>query len=289
MNAPAKVNLSLHITGRRDDGLHEIDSIVGFTDVCDRIMVVRSDSVRISVRGPESDHVGTHNDNLAYRAAIWLRARQEVTEGADIVLNKHLPVAAGLGGGSADAAATLKACQKLWSVTLEDSFHPSLLAADLGADVPVCRYGQAAWIRGIGESLTPVSPWPETWLVLVNPRQHLSTAEVFRQFSGPFANPEDHTLAQLDWGRSARDFAEVLRSSENSLTETASILAPSIKDVLSALNNLPACLLSRMSGSGPTCFGLFAQERDAIEAASELTESRPNWWVRSSPLLSTTG
>ena len=288
LNAHAKVNLSLQITGRRNDGLHYLESIVGFADVCDRITLTRSDSITLSVTGPESHHLVTHDENLAYQAAVWLKARCKIADGVDIVLNKHLPVSAGLGGGSADAAATLKACQKIWGVTLDTPSGSPKLTADLGADIPACLYGQAALIRGIGDSVSPVAPWPKTWLVLVNPRQPLSTADVFRQFSGPFANKENDNLAQVDWGKSAQDFADALKSRENNLTEHASILVPSIKDVLSALENVPTCLLARMSGSGPTCFGLFAHEKDAREAASELGEKRGNWWIRSSPLLSQT-
>ena len=287
--APAKVNLSLQITGRRDDGFHELDSIIGFTDVCDCITVTACEDLDLSVNGTEADHVGPDPDNLVLRAASFVQAQSRTSEGARIELEKHIPVAAGLGGGSADAAATVKACLQWWQMTNRHPIDDKDLAHHLGADVPVCRFGRAARVTGIGEVISPLPLWPETWLLLVNPRVPLATADVFSAFSGPVTGSEVKASVDLDWGASAEDFAETLKPLGNALTDAASRLAPVIKDVLELLTSQPACLLACMSGSGPTCFGMFASSEKAQSAADNIARDRPEWWIRVTPLLAKTG
>lgn len=285
INAHAKVNLSLHVVGRRDDGYHELESIIAFIDIADRITLQPADEITLSISGPESMGLPGGSDNLTLRAARWLRDRAGESHGVAIALEKHIPVAAGLGGGSADAAAVLGGCARLWKLSGSPPISDAALATDLGADVPVCRFGKAAFVTGIGERYDSLPPWPKIWVVLVNPRVSLPTAHVFRNFSGPFKQPEATCTASAAWGESASAFVESLSSCSNSLTESAVEQVPAIEDVLTALEETPGCHLARMSGSGPTCFGLFATQEDAVRGAAAIADKNQGWWTRSSRLL----
>ncbi len=288
VDAPAKINLALHVTGRRDDGFHLLDSLVGFAGICDRVTVSPADDITLTVTGPEADNVPTTDDNLAVQAAQFIRTLLNINTGVNIVLDKHIPVSAGLGGGSADAAAVLKACRRLWDKPLNNSIDDVALANVLGADVPVCHFGRAARVTGIGETVAAVTAWPNAWMVLVNPRVPLSTAQVFDAFSEPADEQQTESFIASGWGASAEDFADRLKQSQNSLTDTAKSLAPVIGEVLTALEAAPNCLLTRMSGSGPTCFSLFDTEAYAQAAAATLSAEESSWWVRSTQLLAET-
>ena len=279
--AAAKINLTLHITGQRDDGYHDLDSLIGFTDVSDVLTIKMADSMRLRVKGPESGGVETGDDNLVVRAARLMQNHLGVSTGLDIELEKYIPVAAGLGGGSADAAATVAGCMTLWGSSTSDSISDHTLASDLGADVPICRYGRAARVRGIGEAITPAVNWPAAWLVLVNPRIPVSTADVFKAFDGEFTAPDETAFE----GSSYTMFTAYLAERENSLTESAQAIAPVIGNVLDGIASLPGCSLARMSGSGPTCFGLFETMDAANQGRQALSQSHPNWWIKASPLV----
>jgi 4-diphosphocytidyl-2-C-methyl-D-erythritol kinase len=279
MLARAKVNLYLHITGKRADGYHLLDSLIVFADTGDEISLAPADKLSLSIDGPFAAGLGTGSDNLVLRAA---KALQEVTgrrSGAAIRLTKNLPVASGIGGGSADAAATLDGLCGLWDVA---PGRAALLqiAARLGADVPVCLDGAASFVGGIGEDLAPARGLPSAWLLLANPRIATPTPAVFKARHGPFSKA-------ARWSEPPRDFAEFaarLRSSANDLTEAAIGVTPTIRDVLVALAALPGCVLARLSGSGATCFGLFADEAGARAAERELRSARPDWWVTAAPI-----
>ena len=283
--APAKVNLTLHVTGRRTDGYHVLDSIVGFAAVYDHITLSPSESLTLSVSGPEAAHVPSTEDNLAVRAVRFLASELNVNDSVHLALEKHIPVSAGLGGGSADAAAALKAAQKLWGRQMDSPVIDPAMTVDLGADVPVCYFGRPARVTGIGDMVTLLPPWPETWLVLVNPRVPLPTAQVFTTFAGPM-DPADKSLVVRGWSKSAADFVGVLNRGRNSLTDAAVSLVPQIGEVLAALESTSNCLLARMSGSGPTCFGLFAADPEAQAAADQIAAQAPEWWVQAAKLLS---
>ena len=279
--AAAKINLTLHLTGRRDDGYHDLDSLIGFTDVVDTLTFRAAETINLQITGSEAEGLEASEDNLVIRAARLMQNHLGVSAGMDIELEKNIPVAAGLGGGSADAAATIAGCMTLWGSSNSNPVSDQSLASDLGADVPICRYGRAARVRGIGETITPASHWPAAWLVLANPRLPLSTADVFKAFDGTFTTRDDVAFDGNDYA----SFAVYLAERENSLTASALAIAPVIGDVIDGLSALPGCTLARMSGSGPTCFGLFATQEGAESGRQDLSQSHPEWWVKASPLV----
>lgn len=269
--APAKINLHLHIVGRRADGYHLLDSLVVFAGIGDRLTVSPSDRLTLSVTGPFAAGLAAEADNLVLRAARALAARAGVQPNGALVLEKNLPVASGIGGGSADAAAALRLLCRFWGL---DSRLPGQLAAGLGADVPACVAGVPVLMSGIGEILAPAPPLPDVGIVLVNPGVAVSTPSVFRARTGGFSDPV--RFPGQGW-RDADSLVATLLSTHNDLEPPARLLTPAIGDVLDILATTPGCLLARMSGSGATCFGLFA-EPEAAEAVAR-TIGRDGWWV----------
>ena len=270
--ARAKVNLALHVVGRRADGYHLLDSLVVFADFGDRITVAPGQGLRLTVTGPQGGGLTADDDNLCLRAA-----RAMAGPGAQITLEKHLPVASGIGGGSADAAATLQALARLWRLPLPDA--AAVLA--LGADVPVCLAGRPARMEGVGEVLSPLLPLPAAWLVLVNPGVAVSTPAVFRALERRDNARLPATLPRL---ATAEELAAFLMMQRNDLEAPAMALAPVIGQVRSALSAQSGCLMARMSGSGATCFGLFPDALNAAAAAAALRQAQPGWWVKAAEL-----
>jgi 4-diphosphocytidyl-2-C-methyl-D-erythritol kinase len=270
-SAHAKVNLFLHVTGKRPDGYHLLDSLVVFAGVADRISIVPAEGLTLTVTGPFAPLLAAEADNLVLRAACALAEEVGVRAGGALHLDKQIPVASGIGGGSADAAATLRLLCRAWRLDPADAVLDRI-AADLGADVPVCVHSQPLRMRGAGERLTPAPALPRCGMVLVNPGVPLATVSVFRARSGNFT--PDATLP--DGWDSVRQMASSLSEMTNDLEAAAIRLVPSIDDVLHAIAATPGCLLARMSGSGATCFGLFADAGEAREAAASLV--RPGWW-----------
>ena len=281
--APAKVNLYLHVTGRRPDGYHVLDSLVAFAEVGDTITATFEDQLSLSIEGPFARAIPAGPENLVLRAADCLRqavGRPEL--GARMALRKILPVAAGIGGGSADAAAVLRLLHDLWALDLPHETQHAL-AARVGADVPVCLAGQPSRVSGIGEGLTPAPALPSLWLVLVNPGVPLSTASVFagiRRFNRP-APPMPRRIPDLN------ALVGFLSHQRNDLEPLACGLAPVIGDALASLRTAPECRLARMSGSGATCFGLFSGRHVAEAAAQRISHGAPDWWVAAAPLCAT--
>lgn len=278
--APAKVNLYLHVVGRRADGYHLLDSLVVFAGVGDRIAVAPAADLSLTVDGPFADRVPAGSDNLVLRAARALAEKSEGRRGARIRLTKRLPIAAGIGGGSADAAATLRALCALWRIAL-DPAEMAALALKLGADVPVCLVGTPALVGGIGEDIAPSPTLPAVWMVLVNPGVAVSTPAIFRARRGVFSQPRDFGG---DLPNAAALFERLARW-RNDLAEAALAQAPVIAEVLAALAARPGCGLTRMSGSGATCFGLFAEEAAALAAAAAISADHGGWWVAPAPVL----
>ena len=274
MLARATVNLYLHITGRRADGYHLLDSLIVFAETGDQIVVAPADHLSLAIEGPFAAGLEAGADNLVLRAASALQALTGTRRGAAIRLTKNLPIASGIGGGSADAAATLDGLCSLWDVAPGRAALLGL-AAKLGADVPVCLDGMPSFVGGIGENLVPARGLPPAWLLLANPRVATPTPAVFKARQGPFSKPARWSEPPRDFA----DFAQRLRGSANDLTEAAIGVTPAIREVLAALAALPGCVLARLSGSGATCFGLFADEASARAAEAALRASEPGWWV----------
>lgn len=280
--APAKLNLYLHVLGRRADGYHLLDSLVAFADVGDEVSARPAAALSLAVEGPFAPALAreTMESNLVWRAATALAERAGRTPGVALTLRKNLPIASGIGGGSSDAAATLSALAELWSLDLAEPRFAGL-AASLGADVPVCLYGRTAWLGGIGEALAPAPALPPAAVVLANPGVALATPAVFRARRGPFSAAARFAASPSD----ARALAGLLAARRNDLTEAAISLAPDIAEVLTALRSLEGALMARMCGSGATCFALFVEEAAAAAAARHLGGAHPDWWVAAARLL----
>jgi 4-diphosphocytidyl-2-C-methyl-D-erythritol kinase len=269
--APAKVNLFLHVTGKRPDGYHLLDSLVVFAGIADRIAYQPSGELSLAITGPFAASLAPEPDNLVLRAARVLAAEGGLHPTGALTLDKQIPVASGIGGGSADAAAALRLLCRVWQLSPAD---PDLdrIAVKLGADVPVCLRNAPRRMRGVGDWLTPAPSLPPCGLVLANPGVPLATASVFRQRAGDFS-PE---AALPDGWRAVKEMAESLSGLSNDLEAPAIGIVPAIRDVLGAISETKGCLLTRMSGSGATCFGLYADGRDAVAASRQL--ARPGWW-----------
>jgi 4-diphosphocytidyl-2-C-methyl-D-erythritol kinase len=273
--APAKLNLCLHVTGRRSDGYHLLDSLVVFADVADRVFAQPARGLSLVVAGPEGAGLQADDDNLVLRAARAM----DVTDVA-LVLDKCLPVASGIGGGSADAAATLRLLQRMTG----QSLPPMTQVLRLGADVPVCLAGRPARMTGIGEIVTPLPPLPPLACVLVNPRLPVPTPQVFAALASRQNPPlPDMPTSALT---SAVAFCTWLDAhSRNDLVPPAREVAPILSDVQAALDDTPNCLLARMSGSGGTHFGLYASLEAAQTAAESLCGAHPFWWIEAGRVL----
>lgn len=273
-NASAKLNLFLHVTGKRADGYHLLQSLVAFTDAGDVLRAGNSETLELHVSGRFADRMPQPQRNSVWHAANLLRDFAGCESAARITLEKNLPVAAGIGGGSADAAAALRLLSRLWQLDL----HPEerhALAVQLGADVPVCMESKPCYMEGIGELRTAIDALPACWLVLANPGVPLLTADVFKALktssSTPIALPVSFSSPEM--------LAGYLAATRNDLQATATKLLPVIDTVIGALTAQPGCMLARMSGSGPTCFGLFTNEDAARAGARNIATAQPEWWV----------
>lgn len=274
--ARAKVNLALHITGQQNNGYHLLDSLVIFPKVGDEITVEPASTLSLNIQGPFAGPLqGETKNNLVYRAAQLLAELHTTPHQVAITLTKNLPIAAGIGGGSADAAATLRALIKLWGVQ-PDPADVASLALQLGADVPMCLEEKPARIRGIGEQIEPISPLPSGAIVLVNPRVEMPTPAVF----AALANKDNTPLPELPHSfQSLKELANTLKSCRNDLEAPAIQLSPVIGEVLEILKAQPETALARMSGSGATCFALCTTLTEAQSLCNRLCAAKPEWWV----------
>jgi 4-diphosphocytidyl-2-C-methyl-D-erythritol kinase len=268
--APAKVNLALHVTGKRPDGKHLLDSLVGFASIGDVVTVKPGAPSGVTVSGPEAGGVPTDSSNLVAKvaAAFW------PAEPLQIHLLKNLPAASGIGGGSADAAACFRAICQLRGATKDARAMRSLLS--LGADIPMCVRSAPAHIRGIGEEIGLLDNFPHLPIVLASPRVEVSTAAVFASLDQP-----DNAVME-DFPRDLSDQAALitwLKRQRNDLQPAAIRLVPAVSQVLNRILATQNCRLARMSGSGATCFGLYDTHQQAEAAAKALRAAHPDWWV----------
>lgn len=287
--APAKINLTLAVRGRRPDGYHELESLVAFAGVeaSDWIELVPRGPFRLQIDGPGASALASeaeHANLIARAVAAVIRAAPDLTTGT-FRLHKNLPVAAGIGGGSADAAAALRLVRRA-NPDLADSVDWTPLAATIGADVPVCLESRASLMWGVGERVVPLAAIPPVWAVIANPRVSLSTADVFRALSAAAvpqaadveASPAVPQFATLS------DLLRFVTSRGNDLEAPARRLCPVVAEVRSLLAGLDGAVLARMSGSGPTCFALFREHGAADSGARWLAAHRPEWWVEATAL-----
>ena len=270
--APAKINLTLHVLGRRADGYHDLESIVAFAGVADRLTFWPGGTLQLAVHGPTAPQAGADADNLVIKAAREFAARVPGAALGRFMLEKRLPVAAGIGGGSSDAAAALRLLATHNGLA-NDDLRVVAAARATGSDVPVCVGPQARMMRGAGEQVGPPLNLPRLFAVLVNPRVAVETAPVFKAL----ALAPGETLSAA----SAHDDAsfDTIRAGRNDLETPARRLAPVIDETLAKLAALPGAKLARMSGSGATCFALFETCHAAARAARELRAVAPRWWI----------
>lgn len=272
--AHAKINLCLHVTGQRADGYHLLDSLVVFAGIGDGLRATLATEVSLTLDGAFAADVPEGEDNLVLRAA-----RLVADQGVALQLTKRLPPASGIGGGSADAAAAIRAVLRVQAMAGRLAPMTAELAkqiAGLGADVAVCLASHPARMRGIGEQLDWLPPLPELHVVLVNPRVEVATPTVFKALTQKDNPALPEALPQWE---SAAALADWLRATRNDLEAPAMSAQPVIRQVIAALDALPDALFARMSGSGATCFALFAKEDQAQEAAEALRTDHPDWWV----------
>jgi len=288
-NGRAKVNLTLRVVGRRVDGYHDLESVVAFADCADRLTLTIGPELRLTASGPRAQECGAAADNLVIKAARLLSERVAGLRLGEFTLDKHLPVAAGIGGGSADAAAALRLLANANGLAVDDK--RVIEAARLtGADVPVCLASRACVMTGIGETLLPLE-LPQMPCLLVNPRVPVATSEVFKALG--LRNGEllvgvaDVIRAAVAWpepGASSADWIAALGEGTNDLEAPAMRIQPVISEVLSALRALPGIQLARMSGSGATCFAIFDSNEAAASAAQAIGRDQPGWWAHAGTL-----
>ena len=276
--APAKINLDLLVTGRRADGYHELDSLTAFAAFGDRLVLRDHDRLELTVTGPFGALLAGEPDNLVVRAARRLAACVGREAAVRITLHKQIPVAAGLGGGSADAAAALRGLNRLWRLGMTPADLAGVGAA-LGGDLPVCLAGRTARMRGIGDRLEPWDGLPLLAALLVNPKLPLSTAAVFGALE--LSRPPERAWPPP---REPDRFLAWLRDGCNHLEAPARRILPSIQGVLATLAAQPGCAVARMSGSGATCFGLFQGSAARDAAAAAIGRAQPGWWLAASTI-----
>ncbi len=277
--APAKLNLTLSVLARRADGYHDLASLVVFCGFGDELKLKPGSGFKFSCDGLFANEID--GENLVLRAVSLLKQHCGLTDLGEVHLTKSLPVAAGVGGGSSDAAALLRLAQKNNRVSMTPD-EVAAIAQKLGADVPVCVEGTGAWIEGIGEKITQIKRFPEIGVLLVNPLNQVLTADVFASLQVPPSR--SIPLAPIERQIAFASIDEVIGLMErdrNDMTVAAIRICPGIQAVLDGLKDLEGCRIARMSGSGATCFGLFETEEMAERGASTLSDANPQWWVRS--------
>ena len=284
----AKVNLTLQVIGRRVDGYHDLESVVAFADCADRLTLTAGPELSLKTTGPLAEACGETTDNLVLKAARLLAERVPDLKLGAFTLEKVLPVAAGIGGGSADAAAALRLLARLNGLPLDDARMREVALAT-GADVPVCLASHACDMTGVGETLLPLD-LPDLPCVMVNPRVPVATKDVFEALglrNGELLVGATDVIRSPAWpkqGASIADWVEVLKRVSNDLEAPAMRSQPAIGEVLSALRSSDRILLARMSGSGATCFALYSNAADAGRAAQKLRTDHPQWWVHAGTL-----
>jgi 4-diphosphocytidyl-2-C-methyl-D-erythritol kinase len=284
LSAPAKINLTLRVIGRRADGYHELESLVAFAGSCDWLGFEPGAGLELEVFGPHALEAGPVDRNLVLRAAHALGARIPGLASGRFRLFKRLPAAAGIGGGSADAAAALRLLASQAGLSIDD---PRLRASarETGADVLVCLCPRARMMRGIGDQLGPVLPLPKIFALLVNPRVEAPTPRVFAALGlAPGSNLESSARSSFAPGTDAAAVLKSLSQSGNDLECAAIRVAPAIAIVLERLSQVPGAKLTRMSGSGATCFALFSDRRSAAAARRIIAADHPDWWVEATSL-----
>jgi len=278
--APAKLNLYLHITGRREDGYHLLDSLFVFTKFGDLLSISPSNELTLTIDGPFSETIKTDTQkNLIFRAALVLKKTFSINAGAKIHLTKNIPIGSGLGGGSSDAATILKTLNTFWNIHTTQAVLADL-GLTLGADIPACIYQKPSLVSGIGEIIKPIHSFNVTMpVLLVKPSIALQTPDIYKNYAAsklPFQNPVSYPVY-----KDALNLIEFLKTStDNDLQTVSTKLHPDIQKLIDFLKMRPGCILARMSGSGSACFAIFKDAPTLSEAASEIKKTDSNYWIQ---------
>jgi len=280
--APAKINLFLHVGEKRGDGFHDLESLVVFVDIGDTLAFSPSQELTLTLEGAFARGLEAEGDNLVFRAARALAKHAGRSASAAIRLTKQLPVASGIGGGSADAAAALRGLTRLWALDLSWT-ELRAVAETIGSDVPVCVESKASWMEGRGERVIPATALPQMPMLLVNPGIAVSTADVFRTLTTRHGTGAINRSLPLS---SPPALIAFLKKTSNDLQTPARQIAPVIDVVLGELSRMPGVEMWRMSGSGATCFALFDDQSSAEMAQVALSHTHPDWWVRATRIES---
>ncbi|MGE4351395.1 MAG: 4-(cytidine 5'-diphospho)-2-C-methyl-D-erythritol kinase [Bdellovibrionales bacterium] len=274
--APAKINLYLHITGKREDGYHYLDSLVAFTNIGDTLRLEEAPTFSFTLEGPMAKELAAFDpeSNLAVRAVRLLASELNKPLTGKLTLIKNLPIASGIGGGSTDAAGALRLFAAREAMPPDAALLQSI-AASLGQDIPCCLSAESCYFKDIGDVTDPGPALPLTHLIMVNPNKSLPTPSVYKARTGSFS-----PISRLnETPQTPQELADLLAARTNDLTSAAISLCPEIQQVLEALQKCPECLLARMSGSGATCFALFPDRSAAKSAAAALFQNHPEWWI----------
>jgi 4-diphosphocytidyl-2-C-methyl-D-erythritol kinase len=271
IHAPAKINLTLNVTGKREDGYHLLHSLVYFADFGDLITLKPNDTFKFTMES-YIEGIPNNDDNLIVKTAKKLAHHYDQNLNCHIHCEKQIPMGAGLGGGSTDAAATAKALFKFWDIS-PDTEELNKILLSLGADIPVCYHAKPCVFEGIGEIIKPLPNAPELYAVLVHPKQHSSTPTVFKNFEQNFS-----TKPEL---KNNENILEFIKSYDNDLTSSAVKSLPVIQEALNTISQTKDCLISRMSGSGSCCFGLYETKEKSQRAEEKIKTENPDWWVKS--------
>lgn len=282
-DAPAKVNLTLKVLGKRPDGFHEISSLAAFSGVYDRLYLMPGGVFSLKIEGPFAAALPGQDNLVGKAVSLFLQEFPQAQTGT-VTLDKQLPVAAGLGGGSADAAAALRLLVRA-NPGLTEPESLKVMASRLGSDVAVCLESRAALMRGRGEEVSLLEGLPVLPVVLVNPGVELDTGEIYKALAAPPLDSKA-TAMETEWAsfKTVADLAQYIASLGNDLQAPAMKIAPVIADMLAALAGTKGCLAAQMSGSGPTCFGIYPDRATASSAAAELAAGHVEWWIRETEL-----
>lgn len=276
--APAKINLDLLITGRRDDGYHLLDSIVVFTELGDELTVEKSDQLSLTISGQFANDLSNRNDNLILEAARLICKEFDIEPNLKFHLIKNLPVSSGIGGGSADAAAAIKLTIETFKLTIDQERLDSLTLS-LGADIPICLRSASTHMKGIGENLNSINLHKPMNILLINPGISVSTPIIFQKYKDLYKDFDSERGHKVNYIHD-RFIKKELLNSQNALESAACEVESKIKDVLAAFENLEGLWLKRMSGSGATCFGLFNNKENCIKAKNIIESQNTSWWVK---------
>lgn len=282
--APAKINLHLHITGRAENGFHLLDSLVAFTDIADEIVFQPANIFKLQIEG--NNHLAEEckeQDNLVSKAIHLYEELYHPPSSVLVTLKKNIPVGAGLGGGSADAATTLKALRILWETPLTEG-ELTNLAMQLGSDVTACLSNSPCIMRGIGHEIHPAPQFPELYAVLAKPPTSCNTQSVYKTYAQSQKSFSDHSVFPEKFSSSEALCTFLNQSTRNDLTEAAIAVNSDVKEVLTSLEKITSSMLVRLSGSGSTCFALFENYKEAQDQALHLSKNHPSWWIKATKI-----